>query len=91
MDASIVVAIISGIATVLAVVLTNAASNKRVVTQLKENQAVIETKYNERLKQVEKDTEQLPVIRKEVSELQTGFAVHAEQIKTIQKMVGGTK
>lgn len=89
MDTSIIVAIISGIATVLAVVLTNAASNRKVVAQLKENQAVIETKYSERLKQVEKDTSQIPTLRKEVNDLQTGFAVHSEQIKTIQKMVGG--
>lgn len=88
MDSSIIVAIISGIATVLAVILTNAASNRRVLSQLKESQAVIDTKYAERMKQVEKDTAAIPAIRKDISELQTGFAVHTEQIKTIQKMVG---
>lgn len=88
MDSSIVVAIISGIATVLAVVLTNAASNKKVVNQLKENQAVIDTKYSERLKQVEKETATIPVIVKDVQDLKTGFAVHDQRIKTIEKMVG---
>ena len=88
MDSSIVVAIISGLATVLAVVLTNAASNKKVVNQLKENQAVIDTKYSERLKQVEKETATIPVIVKDVQELKTGFAVHDQRIKTIEKIVG---
>ena len=60
MDSSIIVAIISGIATVLAVILTNAASNRRVLSQLKESQAVIDTKYAERMKQVEKDTAAIP-------------------------------
>lgn len=91
MDASIVVAIISGIATVLAVVITNASSNKKVVSQLKENQAVLETKYTERLKIIERETAQIPAIKQDVHNLQTGFAVHEEQIKTITKMVGGIK
>lgn len=89
MDSAVVVAIISGIATVLAVILTNASSNRKVVSKIQENQAIMETKYGERLKHVEKDMAKIPELDQKVQALTTGFAVHDEQIKTMQKMIGG--
>ena len=89
MDSSIIVAIISGVATVLAVILTNTASNKKVVNQLKENQAVLDTKYTERFRQIEKETAQIPALAKDVQSLKTGFVYHEKQIESLQKIVGG--
>lgn len=91
MDSSVWVAIITGVGTIIAVILSNISSEKKVLSQLKESQAVLDTKYTEKLKQIEKETAVIPKITSDVQMLKTSFAVHEEQIKTIKGMIGGIK
>ena len=88
MDSSVVVAIITGVVTIVTVLLTNLASNKKVLNQLKTSQEVLDTKYTEKLKQLEKDISVIPTINSDVQSLKTEVAVHDERIKAISKMVG---
>ena len=46
MDSSITVAIITGIVTIITVIITNRASNKEIQHKLETNQAVFETKLD---------------------------------------------
>jgi hypothetical protein len=89
MDSSIVATIISSIFTVICLLITNASNNRRIMTQLKENQTIMQIKYDERMKNMEEKASKIPKIESDLHELDTRVARHDEKLKLIGNARGG--
>lgn len=77
MDSSIVVALITGLFSVIAVVITNNSSNKKVESSLKTNQAVTDTKIDELTREVREHNNfarRMPVVEEKVKNLEERVA-----------------
>lgn len=73
MDSSIVVALITSIGGILAVVLTNMSSNKKMETTLDKQQAVTETKIDELTREVREHNnfaKRMPVVEEKLDNLE---------------------
>lgn len=69
MDSSIIVAVITGLFSVIAVILSNIISNKNVEHQLQVNQAVTDTKLEELTREVREHNNfarRLPVVEEQI-------------------------
>lgn len=53
MTAAVIAAIITGACSVIGVILTNSASNRRMEMQIRQNQAILETKLEELSRRVD--------------------------------------
>jgi len=81
MDSSITVSIITGVLTLIGVIITNSESNRKIEHRLEVSQAVTDTKLENLTQEVRKQTDlaiRIPVLEQRVS-------VCEDDIKTIKE------
>ena len=85
MDASIIVAIVTGIVTILSVVLTTRASAKEVDAKLERQQAVFEAVVTERIAVLTQKVERHNSVIERTYKLEQDSALHEAELKRINK------
>lgn len=83
--AEIIIALITGICSVIGVILTTSASNRKLQHQLEVNQAVVNTKIESLTEEVRKHnnfTVRVPILEEQVSTLQ-------EEMKELKHKIEG--
>ena len=83
--AEIIIALITGICSVIGVILTTSASNRKLQHQLEVNQAVVNTKIESLTEEVRKHnnfTVRVPILEEQVSTLQ-------EEMKELKHKIDG--
>lgn len=83
--AEIIIALITGICSVLGVIITTSASNRKLQQQLEVNQAVVNTKIENLTEEVRKHnnfTVRVPILEEQVSTLQ-------EEMKELKHKIEG--
>lgn len=83
--AEIIIALITGVCSVLGVIITTSASNRKLQQQLEVNQAVVNTKIENLTEEVRKHnnfTVRVPILEEQVSTLQ-------EEMKELKHKIEG--
>ncbi|MBO5971158.1 MAG: hypothetical protein J6S14_22010 [Clostridia bacterium] len=84
----VIVAIVTGVCSVLAVVISNAASNAKVTALLDKNQTVFETKVTEQITQLRTQVEKHNSMIERVYRLETNDAVQDAELRRLQARIG---